>query len=155
MLESYSLRQTLRRFPIKGGPVWDSDVFLKSVTYQPTLSKFRGGPVKKNTLYMWSWSQNCYNFSWGRSSIIIPSSCFHSKYLSSTDKTWPRGFSTALRVTRTTTRMSPFSRNSKIIWPSQEGQHHGLWQQKHNNKTLKIWGQRRTTTRHVTAKLRP
>ena len=24
------------------------NVFLKSVTYQPTLSKFRGGPVKKN-----------------------------------------------------------------------------------------------------------
>ena len=23
---------------------------MKSVTYQPTLSKFRGGPVKKNTL---------------------------------------------------------------------------------------------------------
>ena len=30
-----------------GGPVWDSDVFLKSVTYRLTLSKFRGGPVKK------------------------------------------------------------------------------------------------------------
>ena len=24
---------------------------MKSVTYRPTLSKFRGGPVKKNTLY--------------------------------------------------------------------------------------------------------
>ena len=49
-LESYSLRQTLSRFSItEGGPVWD--VFLKSVTYQPTLSKFRGGPVKKITLY--------------------------------------------------------------------------------------------------------
>ena len=34
-----------------GGPVWDSDDFLKSVTYRPTLSKFRGGPVKKITLY--------------------------------------------------------------------------------------------------------
>ena len=33
-----------------GGPVWDSDDFLKSVTYRPTLSKFRGGPVKKTTL---------------------------------------------------------------------------------------------------------
>ena len=31
----------------RGGPVWDSNVFFKSVTYQPTLSKFRGGPVKK------------------------------------------------------------------------------------------------------------
>ena len=30
-----------------GGPVWDSDDFFKSVTYRPTLSKFRGGPVKK------------------------------------------------------------------------------------------------------------
>ena len=29
-----------------GGAVWDS-----SVTYWPTLSKFRGGPVKKITLY--------------------------------------------------------------------------------------------------------
>ena len=29
------------------GPVWDSDVFSKSVTYRPTLSKFRGGLVKK------------------------------------------------------------------------------------------------------------
>ena len=36
----------------QGGPVWDSDVFFKSVTYRQTLSKFRGGPVKKNTLYM-------------------------------------------------------------------------------------------------------
>ena len=34
-----------------GGPVWDSNVFLKSVTYRPTLSKFRGVPVKKITLY--------------------------------------------------------------------------------------------------------
>ena len=31
-----------------GGAVWDSNVFSKSVTYWPTLSKFRGGPVKKN-----------------------------------------------------------------------------------------------------------
>ena len=38
-------------FRSEGGPVWDSNVFLKSVTYRPTLSKFRGGPVKKNTLY--------------------------------------------------------------------------------------------------------
>ena len=30
-----------------GGPVWDSNVFLKSITYRPTLNKFRGGPVKK------------------------------------------------------------------------------------------------------------
>ena len=36
-----------------GGPVWDSVVFLKSVTYRPTLSKFRVGPVKKNTLYVY------------------------------------------------------------------------------------------------------
>ena len=35
-----------------GGPVWDSNVFLKLVTYQPTLSKFKGGPVKKITLYI-------------------------------------------------------------------------------------------------------
>ena len=34
-------------FNTYGGPVWDSNVFLKSVTYWPTLSKFRGGPVKK------------------------------------------------------------------------------------------------------------
>ena len=38
-------------FRSKGGPVWDSDVFFKSVTYRPTLGKFRGGPGKKNTLY--------------------------------------------------------------------------------------------------------
>ena len=38
-------------FRSEGGPVWDSNVFLKSVTYRPTLSKFRGGPVKRNTLY--------------------------------------------------------------------------------------------------------
>ena len=32
-LESYPLRQTLSRFSItEGGPVWDSSVFLKSVT---------------------------------------------------------------------------------------------------------------------------
>ena len=35
----------------RGGPVWDSNVFSKSVTYWPTLSKFKEGPVKKNTLY--------------------------------------------------------------------------------------------------------
>ena len=38
-------------FRSKGGPVWDSDGFFKSVTYRPTLSEYRGGPVKKNTLY--------------------------------------------------------------------------------------------------------
>ena len=37
---------------MRGGPVWDSDNYLKSVTYRPTLSKFRGGPVKKTTLYV-------------------------------------------------------------------------------------------------------
>ena len=31
---------------------WYIHIFLKSVTYWPTLSKFRGGPVKKITLYM-------------------------------------------------------------------------------------------------------
>ena len=36
----------------RGGPVWDFNIFWKSVTYWPTLSKFRGGPVKKITLYM-------------------------------------------------------------------------------------------------------
>ena len=35
-----------------GGPVWDSNIFLKFVTYRPILSIFRGGPVKKNTLYI-------------------------------------------------------------------------------------------------------
>ena len=35
-----------------GGPVWDSNAFSKSVTYRPTLSKFKGGPVKKITLYI-------------------------------------------------------------------------------------------------------
>ena len=39
----------LNFFDQGGGPVWDSDNFLKSVTYRPTLSKFRGGPVKKIT----------------------------------------------------------------------------------------------------------
>ena len=33
-------------FRSKGGG-GQSDVFFKSATYQPTLSKFRGGPVKK------------------------------------------------------------------------------------------------------------
>ena len=32
----------------RGGPVLDSNVFLKSVTYQPTLTTVRGGPVKKH-----------------------------------------------------------------------------------------------------------
>ena len=30
-----------------GGPVWDSNIFSKWVTYRPTLSKFRGGQLKK------------------------------------------------------------------------------------------------------------
>ena len=38
-------------FRSEGAPVWDSVVFLKSVTYRPTLRKFRVGPVKKNTLF--------------------------------------------------------------------------------------------------------
>ena len=34
------------------GPVWDSNVFFfKSVTYQPTLSKFRGGRLKKHPVF--------------------------------------------------------------------------------------------------------
>ena len=32
-------------------------MFFKSVTYWPTLSKFRGGPVKKNTLYFYFFFQ--------------------------------------------------------------------------------------------------
>ena len=35
----------------RGGAVWDFNIFLKSVTDWPRLSKFRGGPVKKITLY--------------------------------------------------------------------------------------------------------
>ena len=49
----------------RGGPVWDSDVFLKSVTYRPTLSKFREGPVKKTPGSI-SWSilaKQCYLLS--------------------------------------------------------------------------------------------
>ena len=38
-------------FRSKGGPVWDSDVFLKSVTCRPTLSEFRGGPAKKHLAF--------------------------------------------------------------------------------------------------------
>ena len=38
-------------FRSEGGPVWDSNVFSKTATYRPTLSKFKRGPVKKNTLY--------------------------------------------------------------------------------------------------------
>ena len=34
-------------FRSKGGPVWDSDVFFKSVTYQQTISKFREAQLKK------------------------------------------------------------------------------------------------------------
>ena len=41
----------LKNFRSWGGAVWDSNVFSKSVTYRPTLSKFKGGPVIKNTLY--------------------------------------------------------------------------------------------------------
>ena len=33
------------------GSVVPLAMFLKSVTYRPTLSKLKGGPVKKNTLY--------------------------------------------------------------------------------------------------------
>ena len=32
--------------------VFHVNVFFKSVTYRPTLSKFRGGQLKKNTLYL-------------------------------------------------------------------------------------------------------
>ena len=46
-MESHSLRQTLRRFPIRGGASLGLYHFLKLVTYRPTLSKFRGGAVKK------------------------------------------------------------------------------------------------------------
>ena len=54
-------------FRSEGGPVWDSNVFLKSVTYRPTLSKFRGGPVKKNTLYLIpSTKVNSFNLPQGR-----------------------------------------------------------------------------------------
>ena len=34
-----------------GGQSGTLSFFFKSVTYRPTLSKFRVGPVKKNTLY--------------------------------------------------------------------------------------------------------
>ena len=33
----------------RGEAIWDSNLFVKSVTYRPTLSKFRGGQLKKNT----------------------------------------------------------------------------------------------------------
>ena len=35
-----------------GGQSWTLTFFFKLVTYRPTLSKIRGGPVKKNTLYI-------------------------------------------------------------------------------------------------------
>ena len=35
-----------------GGQSGTFNIFLKSVTYWPMLSKFRGGPVKKTTLYI-------------------------------------------------------------------------------------------------------
>ena len=49
-------------FRSEGGPVWDSNAFLKSVTYRPTLSRFRGGPVKKTTLYETIFRQLWDNF---------------------------------------------------------------------------------------------
>ena len=39
-------------FDHRGGPVWDSNVFSKLVTYRPTLSKFKGGPVKKKHVFI-------------------------------------------------------------------------------------------------------
>ena len=73
-LNLVSMRITLRSsdtqtfFDHGGGPVWDSNIFLKSVTYRPTLSKFRGGPVKKTTLqfclytYIHSRKTNTFTF---------------------------------------------------------------------------------------------
>ena len=58
----------LNIFNTYGGPVWDSNVFLKSVTYWPTLSKFRGGQLIKTpciTLIMFWWtSQYCQDHTW-------------------------------------------------------------------------------------------
>ena len=48
--ERGEIRNTLTFSIPRRGPVWDANVFLKSVTYRPTLSNFRGGPVKKITL---------------------------------------------------------------------------------------------------------
>ena len=44
-----NMTPTLRKF--RGGQSGTRNVFLKSVTYRPTLSKSRGVPVKKITLY--------------------------------------------------------------------------------------------------------
>ena len=51
-----------------GGQYGTLMFFWKSVTYWPTLSKFRGGPVKKNTLYhqkllQWKKGNVCKFFS--------------------------------------------------------------------------------------------
>ena len=40
-----------------GGQSGTLNIFFKSVTYWPTLSKFRGGPVKKITLYLHLYSR--------------------------------------------------------------------------------------------------
>ena len=61
MGEKGSLRQ--------GGTFYD--IFLQSVSYRPTLGKFRGGPVKKNTLQVrrlvvgWSAAPGCGTCSEG------------------------------------------------------------------------------------------
>ena len=50
----YENHSALRLFLIiRGGQSGTLTFFFKSVTYRPTLSKFRGGPVKKTTLYMY------------------------------------------------------------------------------------------------------
>ena len=53
-------------FSISLGPVWESNVFLKSVSYRPTLSRFRGGPVKKITLYIRAHESDLQN-------LLVPS----------------------------------------------------------------------------------
>ena len=50
--ERGEIPNTFNIFDTQGGPVWDFNIFLKSVTYWPTISKFKGGPVKKITLYI-------------------------------------------------------------------------------------------------------
>ena len=45
-------------FDHKGGPVWDCTVFLKTFFYWPTLSKIRGGQLKKHP-YIFSLFTGC------------------------------------------------------------------------------------------------
>ena len=62
--------------------MWDSNIFWKSVTYWPTLGKFRGGPVNKVFLYKMRYTiskpeyakdGNCANKDLVLKKVVLPS----------------------------------------------------------------------------------